>query len=203
MPRQERAVHTKCELVWAAAVQFERNGFASTTLSGICRQVGVSSGALHFHFPSKSALADTIEQATSRALRKLISAQRRRQAGALQELVDVAQLVVTKLSDDQIIRAGVRLSQDTSRQATVSFREDWRAYVLELLAEARDDGSLAEGVSVSDAASAVMLATEGAMVSDDGEWSPVASMAGFWRLILPQLAAEEFAGRMNPDGTLV
>lgn len=203
MTRQERAARTRCELVRAAAAQFERQGYVSTTLNGICRQVGVSSGALHFHFASKAALADVIEQVTSSTLQRLISASRPRRAGALQELVDISQLLVARMGDDQIIRSGVRLSQDVSRQGNLPFRQHWRAHVLALLEEARADGSLAPRVKIADAASAITLATEGAMNlgREDSQWPVVSSMAGFWRLMLPQLAAADFADRMDPSGT--
>ncbi len=41
----------------AAAEEFDRVGFAATTIAAVARAAGVSQGTLHFHFPTKLALA--------------------------------------------------------------------------------------------------------------------------------------------------
>lgn len=205
MTRQERAARTRNELLQAAAAQFEHHGYADTTLHGICRQAGVSSGALHFHFAGKAAIADAVEDATANTLQRLVSMPRPRRAGALQELVDVSQLLGDQLVGDQIVRSGIRLSLDASREGRLPLHKQWRSHVVALLEEARADGSLAPEVAVADAASAVVLATEGAVSLGccNGDWSVVNSLTRFWRIVLPQLAGADFADRMEPCGTVL
>ncbi|GAB2786394.1 ScbR family autoregulator-binding transcription factor [Streptomyces daliensis] len=202
MTRQERAARTRCELVHAAAVLFEQQGFAQTTLNGICREVGVSSGALHFHFENKAAIANAIEEKASSTLRHTVSRQRPRRAGALQELIDTSHVLVAQLRDDLIVRSGVRLSHDIARQGGPAFRQEWQARVRALLEEAKEDGSLAPGVSVAEVAATVTLATVGLMAlgRSDTEWLSGSSVTGFWRLVLPQLAGADFADRLDPCG---
>lgn len=69
MAKQERAVRTRESLIRSAAETFYREGFAVASLSVISAQAGVSSGALHFHFASKAALADAVETAALDRLR--------------------------------------------------------------------------------------------------------------------------------------
>ena len=66
MAEQERAVRTRERLIGSAAETFCREGFAVASLSVISAQAGVSSGALHFHFAGKAALADAVESAEYR-----------------------------------------------------------------------------------------------------------------------------------------
>ena len=44
----------------AAEQCFARNGFHRTTMQHICREAGVSAGALYLYFPSKEALIEGI-----------------------------------------------------------------------------------------------------------------------------------------------
>ncbi|GAA3945583.1 hypothetical protein GCM10022244_61150 [Streptomyces gulbargensis] len=69
MAKQERAVRTREALLRSAAEIFDTDGFVSASLSAICSKAGVSSGALHFHFASKGALAEAIERAAEARLR--------------------------------------------------------------------------------------------------------------------------------------
>ncbi|WP_442813919.1 TetR family transcriptional regulator [Streptomyces sp. NBC_00151] len=69
MAEQERAVRTRERLIGSAAETFCREGFAAASLCVISAQAGVSSGALHFHFAGKAALADAVESAALDRLR--------------------------------------------------------------------------------------------------------------------------------------
>lgn len=72
MVKQERAARTRRTLIRAAAEVFAREGFAPASLTTISRQAGVSNGALHFHFTSKNALAQAVEEEAGEAMRLLI-----------------------------------------------------------------------------------------------------------------------------------
>ncbi|MFF1902326.1 TetR family transcriptional regulator [Kitasatospora sp. NPDC058218] len=58
--KQERAQHTRRALLRAAAGEFDRHGYAGTSLSRVSRAAGVTMGALTFHFPTKASLADAV-----------------------------------------------------------------------------------------------------------------------------------------------
>ncbi|THA36625.1 TetR/AcrR family transcriptional regulator [Streptomyces sp. A1277] len=74
MARQERAEQTRRKLVEAAAEEFAAHGYSGASLSGIVRSAGVTMGALTFHFPSKSLLADAVQEAGEDATRAVLDA---------------------------------------------------------------------------------------------------------------------------------
>nr|QIY76262.1 helix-turn-helix transcriptional regulator [Streptomyces sp. RLB1-33] len=71
MVRQVRAVRTRRALVRAAAEVFAEDGYALASLPVISRRAGVSTGALHFHFPSKDLLAREVEAAATVSVQRL------------------------------------------------------------------------------------------------------------------------------------
>ncbi len=70
MAKQERAARTRWLLIQAAAETFVQKGFTRASIAAISRQAGVSNGALHFHYETKDALADAVEQSAA-ALRRM------------------------------------------------------------------------------------------------------------------------------------
>ncbi|MBO0513797.1 TetR family transcriptional regulator, partial [Streptomyces beijiangensis] len=72
MARQERAEQTRRRLIEAAAAEFAAHGYAGTSLLGIVTSAGVTMGALTFHFPSKSAVADAVQEAGAAATREVM-----------------------------------------------------------------------------------------------------------------------------------
>ena len=68
MAKQERAVRTRAAVLRSAAEIFDTDGFVSASLSSISHRAGVSSGALHFHFANKGALAAAIEKSAEQRL---------------------------------------------------------------------------------------------------------------------------------------
>ncbi|MFD3722337.1 TetR family transcriptional regulator [Streptomyces sp. NPDC058674] len=71
MVKQERAARTRESLVRAAAEVFAEQGFTTASIAAISRRAGVSAGGLHFHFESKTALADAVEDRAVQALRRI------------------------------------------------------------------------------------------------------------------------------------
>jgi len=53
---KEQSAQTRARLIDAARAEFERRGYAHTTLEQIARAVGMTRGAVYFHFPDKAAL---------------------------------------------------------------------------------------------------------------------------------------------------
>ncbi|MFF2132901.1 TetR family transcriptional regulator [Streptomyces olivochromogenes] len=70
--RQVRAVRTRRALVRAAAEVFAEDGYALASLPVISRRAGVSTGALHFHFPSKDLLAREVEAVATVSVQRLV-----------------------------------------------------------------------------------------------------------------------------------
>ncbi|MGW7049656.1 TetR family transcriptional regulator [Streptomyces avermitilis] len=71
--RQERAIRTRNALIESAAALFARHGYEVVSLSTISARAGVSNGALHFHFPSKTALAEAVGAAAAQRFGRIIA----------------------------------------------------------------------------------------------------------------------------------
>ncbi|MET8290610.1 ScbR family autoregulator-binding transcription factor [Streptomyces sp. NPDC005132] len=204
MVKQVRAARTRQALVRAAAEVFADDGYALASLPAISRRAGVSTGALHFHFPSKDLLAREVEAAATVSLQRLAArrdAPPGRAAGGpagaggagagLQLLVDVSRELVLGLSSDPVLRAGFGLGGDPSRKSGEGPGRWWSEWVHALLREAHGAGELAEGVSPEAAAVAVVAATLGlaGLASRHRFHLSPHLVEQFWALLLPGLAA--------------
>ncbi|MBB1242013.1 TetR family transcriptional regulator [Streptomyces durbertensis] len=190
-PKQERAVRTRERLVASAAEAFDRHGFTAASLTAISRSAGVSNGALHFHFESKEALAVAVEAAAAARVGALAEVAAGSEGPAIQALVDASHRLVRLLREDVVVRAGFRLGGDLSASVVDSLPLLWHRGVVGLLDKARREGALTAGVSPGDAAAAVVAVVVGCdvLARTDEEWLSSGVLAGFWRLLLPRLAA--------------
>ncbi|MFI2209747.1 ScbR family autoregulator-binding transcription factor [Streptomyces sp. NPDC020141] len=197
-PKQERAVRTRGRLVLSAAEAFDRQGFAVASLTAISRSAGVSNGALHFHFESKEALAVAVETEAAERVRRAAGAPD--SAPALQALADAAHAITRQLREDVVVRAGFRLGADASRGSALGLPQQWHRSVVRLVERAHADGSLSRAVPPSDTAAAVAAAVLGfeALARSDPGWLSSGTLAGFWRLLLPRIAADPVeSGRLD------
>ncbi|OCC10976.1 ScbR family autoregulator-binding transcription factor [Streptomyces sp. PTY087I2] len=203
MTKQERATRTRQALIRSAAVVFEQHGYAQARLALISSGAGVSTGALHFHFENKAAVAEAVVAEASQQLHDMSAAIRRGTDTALQALVDSSHALVERLREDPVSRAGFRLSCDTGQTAAPDLRVQWHHRVRELLDEAADAGTLAEDVSREDAAAATVAATAGFEVlgRHDPAWLSPYRLTGFWQLLLPRLTAARTLPLLDPAGT--
>ncbi|MFD4002829.1 ScbR family autoregulator-binding transcription factor [Streptomyces rubiginosohelvolus] len=203
MTKQERATRTRQALIRSAAVVFEQHGYAQARLVLISSGAGVSTGALHFHFENKAAVAEAVVAEASRGLRDMSATIRRRTDTALQALVDTSHALVERLRGDPVSRAGFRLSCDGERAAAPDLRMEWHHRVRELLDEAAAAGTLADDITREDAAAATVAVTAGFEVlgRHDAEWLSPYRLTGFWQLLLPRLATPETLVRVDPSGT--
>lgn len=203
MTKQERATRTRQALIRSAATVFEQHGYAQARLTLISSGAGVSTGALHFHFDNKAAVAEAVVAEASRGLRDMSGVIRRRTDSALQALVDSSHALAERLREDPVSRAGFRLSCDGERASAPDLRLQWHHRVGELLDEAAAAGTLAEDVSREDAAAATVAATAGFEVlgRHDSAWLSPYVLTGFWRLLLPRLAAAATLPLLDPAGT--
>ncbi|MFE2165219.1 ScbR family autoregulator-binding transcription factor [Streptomyces sp. NPDC059447] len=205
MVKQERAARTRDTLIRSAAEVFDREGFPVASLTAISSLAGVSNGALHFHFPSKAALADAVEGAALTRLLAVTGAEHANGASRVQVLVDVTHGLAGALRADVVLRAGFELSGEVSRSPLVDLRGHWRQWVEETLERADAGGELRPEVAAGDAGGAVVAATVGLEVlgARDAEWLSAATVSRFWRLILPTLVTPALLADLEAGGTRV
>ncbi|MFD9412752.1 TetR family transcriptional regulator [Streptomyces sp. NPDC059989] len=215
MVKQERAARTRAALVRAAAEVFAEQGFVTASIAVISRRAGVSAGGLHFHFGSKAALAQAVEDRAAQELRgitvgaagagagSVLGAGAAAAGSALQVLVDSTHALMALLAQDVVVRAGFGLCVDASWNGGVDLRRQWRLWVEETVAAAAREGSLADGLSPQDAARGVVAATVGLEVlgAYEREWVAPHTLTRFWTLMLPLLAADGTLGRLMPQGS--
>ncbi|MER7663643.1 helix-turn-helix domain-containing protein [Streptomyces sp. NPDC096193] len=176
----------------SAAVLFDRDGFEVASLSTISARAGVSSGALHFHFSNKAALADAVGREA--ALRLEVSTGREA-GGALQVSIDATHALVRALDHDAVLRAGFGLSDGAG------LRVMWQQWVEDVLRRAEGEG--ARGRSVGDAVTAVVAVTAGleTLGRQDPQWLSQTPLTRFWALLLPRLAAASCLASLVASGT--
>ncbi|MBT2479897.1 ScbR family autoregulator-binding transcription factor [Streptomyces sp. ISL-94] len=213
MVKQERGARTREALVRAAAEVFAEQGFVTASIAVISRRAGVSAGGLHFHFGSKTALAQAVEDRAAQAVREITVGVAGSAAGsaagagaggsALQVLVDATHALMALLARDVVVRAGFGLCADASWSGGVDLRGQWRLWVGEVVAAAAREGSLAEGLSPQDAARGVVAATVGleVMGAYEREWVAPHTLTRFWTLMLPRLAAAGTLDGLLPQGS--
>ncbi|MEU9290644.1 ScbR family autoregulator-binding transcription factor [Streptomyces sp. NPDC048275] len=199
MVKQERAARTRQALIRAGAEVFAREGFVPASLAVISRRAGVSSGALHFHFESKRALAQAVEDEAVRAVRQTVRDASDRGGGALQAVVDATYGLMSRIDGDVVVRAGFELCGGLVHGRGPSLRQEWQRWIEDMLQRAGRDGWLAEGVSVDDAAATIVAATMGFEVlsGEDRAWLSQERVTGLWDLLLPRLAEQHALGSVS------
>ncbi|MFD0367786.1 ScbR family autoregulator-binding transcription factor [Streptomyces sp. NPDC059071] len=200
MAKQERAIRTRNALVESAAALFDRDGFEVASLATISARAGVSSGALHFHFPSKVALADAVVAAAGD---RLVRITREREALPLQSLIDASHELVQGLRSDPVLRAGFALSACPERTRTArDLRRVWREWVESVVVRAERAGLLAPDVTAPDVAAAVVAVAAGheALGHQDPRWLERAPLTRFWTFLLPRVVGAARVGLFVASG---
>jgi AcrR family transcriptional regulator len=192
---QRRAKTTRRYLLEAAAQLFDERGYAGTSISDISALSGRTSGSIYFHYAGKEKLALAVVEEHFATWPELIGRHRQADLPALDRLVALSFTVARAFRDDVVVRAGSRLW--TERHAIDTDLPTpfvgWIDTVGGLLAEARADGSLAEGVDVPTAACGVVYAFFGLHTVSDalaGRRDIEERLRGLWRLLLAALQAE-------------
>ncbi|MDH6112143.1 AcrR family transcriptional regulator [Kitasatospora sp. MAP12-15] len=203
MTKQERSARTRRELIRSAAEAFDQYGYIQARMAGISSEAGVSSGALHFHFENKAALAAAVEAEAALALRGAARSASLTGRNALQVLTDTSHELADLLRSDVTARAGFQLSCDGAKGPGLSLRQEWQSCVQQLLSQAALEGVLAPGASQQSLAAAIVAATTGFEVlgRTNREWLSRSALTGFWQLLHPVLATPEALAGLNPAGT--
>ncbi|UQX89624.1 TetR/AcrR family transcriptional regulator [Jatrophihabitans telluris] len=146
---QLRAEQTRHRVLQAASEVFSRRGYAAAGMVEIIEAAGVTKGALYFHFPSKEALAVAIVEEQTSHWPDLIARLETAAPDPLIAIVALTHEVGRQFREDPIVRAGVRLStegESIDAELPTPF-VTWTRAVHDLLAQARRQGLLRQGVT--------------------------------------------------------
>ena len=160
------------QILDAAWLCFGRRGYHDTTMQDICKESGLSYGALYRYFTSKEdILRATSERAQAEALNRIAEA-RAQGPSAMDALHDLGEAVFGSLNDpacDAITKVHVEILPEALRRpellATLASElNTWRSSMTALLQDARRAGQLPPGVDPEGLAVLLMCTWEGLRV---------------------------------------
>ncbi|MZD06783.1 TetR family transcriptional regulator [Streptomyces sp. SID5785] len=201
MTQQVRAARTRHALIHSAALSFEAHGYTGTRLTDISSGAGVSVGALHFHFDSKPAMSDAVQEAAHQHFRRAAQAAQHGQSSALQQLINSTHAIAGLLRADVVARAGLRLNRDGTLSNPVDFPSQWRAFVDRRFICAADQGALLAPQAHHTLARFVTAATMGleTLGRTDKSWLATHTITDLWAWLLPKVATTDTG--LSPAGT--
>ncbi len=185
-PKQERAEQTRRALLTAAAEVFDEFGYAGASITRILKRVGVTAGALYFHFGSKEDLAKAVMNSQPETLVPLLAAA---SSGS-----STSPSSGRGSSSATRCCGGVRL---TNEQASINGTlnadpyENFRGIMVGCLHEALESGELQPGVDPVVVAEFVVAACTGMQMYSNvvsGRRDLPERTQQMWNLILPGLA---------------
>jgi AcrR family transcriptional regulator len=182
----------------AAAEEFDRAGFAAATVAGIARTAGVSQGALHFHFPTKLAMALAVIDEQNARTFDVVS---HTDHSPIAALIEASKGIADLLRTDPIVRAGIRLSLERGEfaAATVSFYEQWIGGIVDVFRLAIAGGELRTDLSAERlGATLVPYFTGVQLVSDvrTGRADLYPAVATMWQVLLSGIADPRHRARL-------
>lgn len=118
MVQQERARMTREKILLGAADVIKRVGYANATLGDILETAGVTKGALYFHFESKEDIAHALVEEQHRTTVEAATQILETDASGVELMMRLCMDLAIRLVDDPVVRAGIRLTTDSSTFAT-------------------------------------------------------------------------------------
>jgi AcrR family transcriptional regulator len=205
--RRASTEQTREQLIRAAAVQFDRHGFAGATIDEVGRAAGLTKGAIYFHFTSKEELAGAVQAEACRMLRSSVDELVATGRGGLQSLVDVSQLLVMWSEREPRVRASLRIARERDERGgpPADFLMTVSSVVDRLVRHAGLAAELSPRTTEDVLRAFVLTVCLGftAMWHDPPIPRPARILvAGLWNLIIPAIAARPDAVRLDPHGSM-
>ncbi|MHC6221209.1 TetR family transcriptional regulator [Arthrobacter sp. MMS24-S77] len=156
---------TRSEILRVAADVFAHKGFEQTRMDDIIREVGLTKGAIYFHFSSKALLAQAvIDEQKARWLRR-VQEEVLSKDNPPEELRNLGKFMVrTVLSDSSawgVVHLANQLASVKGHPGSTSPLAAWVDLVAGILQRGRASGVLTFSGDPSDAATVVVAAFDG------------------------------------------
>jgi AcrR family transcriptional regulator len=198
MVKQDRALRTRTAIIRAAAVEFGQGGYAGTSLSRISTTAGVSMGSLGFHFATKAAMANAVQEEGGNLIKAVVQQVIVQTAPPLTRVADLTLDLVRLLEAEPSVRATARLARE--RTAPSSWPSSWLPAVQNLLDEAHTADQLRSTAPPEDVTSLVEYLINGAEAqlrtaprTEHGCEGTVKQLQRLWNLALMGVSAEQSA----------
>lgn len=193
----ERRRETRARIVNAAALAFDAKGYSGINLAEVVEDLGLTKGALYFHFPGgKDELASLLVEGYFANWPYLVKEVLAEVPNRLDALVELSYGAAYAFQVDPIVRAGARLAAE----ANLIPLELPRPYVglldqvKRLVAEGRRRGEIADEADPAAVSQVVVSFLFGAQhISQvlDGRKSLLKRLEQFWAMFLPTLVPPE------------
>jgi AcrR family transcriptional regulator len=153
-PQQERAAQTRAQVLAAAAELFADRGYPHTSIAHIAEQVGMTKGAVYFHFRDKEDIAAEIVRELYTRWRVRIDEAQDMGLPPLETVRALLNNAADRFFEDDIVKAGARLQAERSLSDTTLPEPyvEWISTISTLLAKASGAGQLREGIDPESAA---------------------------------------------------
>ena len=133
MNSAERRRRTREALLEAAALEFETQGYAKTTLQGVADRLGLTRGTVLFHFHTKEALRDTLIQWCDERLCAKVS-----QCSGRSDFARILAAIADMHYEDARIRSGLLLHEEKARAENAGHMKWEEALELVLFGQLND-----------------------------------------------------------------
>ncbi len=110
VPRYRK--QTRGYLIQVAAREFDRVGYSNTSLASVCREAGLTTGALYHYFGSKNDLAEAILAGHRQRIRNMSDEVRSTTGSSCERLAYFLAALGALLAEDDLVRAAARLAVD-------------------------------------------------------------------------------------------
>ena len=166
---EEGAASTAAQILDVAERLVQERGFNGFSYADIASELGVTKAALHYHFASKADLGDAlIERYAERFFAALASVEGD-DADAVDKLRAYAKLYTDVFRDDRMCLCGMLAADyatlpDPMRTRVVRFFDDNEVWLIKVLEEGREKGSIRFEGSARPVARTLIGGLEGAML---------------------------------------
>ncbi|MEW2395757.1 ScbR family autoregulator-binding transcription factor [Streptomyces sp. NPDC046862] len=157
---QERAVQTRTQILDAAAQLFDERGYGGTSVKDVADRVGMTKGAVYFHYPTKEALTIAVVEAHYERWPLLLESVQSKGLGPLDTVMELLDRTAEAFCDDSVVQGGARLQMEQPLPDGVLPVPyvGWISLLEQLLVESEEAGELRPGVTPSAAACALVSA---------------------------------------------
>ncbi len=201
---QDRAVETRRRILVGAAAVFDRRGFVAATLDEILEEIGVSKGALYFHFKGKDEVARAIIAEDNRwaaVFDRLVTDR------PIQDIIDVTHALARALIDDPLLRASFRMAVEYGtfdRPEEFTTYNVWSQRLLEAFERASSSSHLLPDVDAAAAVDFLVTSFTGMQIVSQvvsGRTDLPERVASWWRFALPGLVPRAHLPRYETGGS--
>lgn len=142
--RQERSLATRAAIIEGAAADFDERGYVGASMDGIAERIGMTKGALYFHFTSKADMAGAVVAEQHAISRRYGEAAVARGTTPLESIMWLCQGLAVQMTTEVVVSAGVRLSTDVAASdvARQDPYTDWTEVVAGFARQAIDAGEI-------------------------------------------------------------